>query len=192
MVPEQVSTDRFRLRRFSRRDVDAIAQAVAASLPRLNEWLPWAHLDYQREDAAAFIRDSMQAWREGRAFDFAIRRPNQPEIHLGNVSIWHVSRLARIGEIGYWVRSDETGKGIATEVTERLLVLGFQELGFHKMTLRIAIGNRASERVAEKLGFTVEGVLREELMLGGQWVDHTLYSLLEQEYLHRRTTGRVL
>jgi ribosomal-protein-alanine N-acetyltransferase len=62
---------------------------------------------------------------------------------------------------------------------------GFVNLGLHKVTLRIAQGNRGSERVAEKLGFTREGVLREELRINGVWIDHTLYSLLEHELARR-------
>jgi len=185
--PELLRTGRFVLRRFGRRDVDQVAKAVQESLPELHEWLPWAHLEYERNDAAGFVRDSIQAWREERAFDYAIRRPDDLERHLGNVSIWHVSKTARIGEIGYWVRTDEITKGIATEATERLMRLGFQELGLHRVMLRIAVGNRASERVAEKLGFTAEGVLREELMVRGKWMDHTLYGLIEHEFRRLRT-----
>ena len=92
-----------------------------------------------------------------------------------------MSRLGRTGEIGYWIRSDETGSGVATEATEALIEAGFEHLRLHKLTLRIAKGNRGSERIAEKLGFTREGVLREELRIRGVWVDHTLYSLLEHE-----------
>jgi RimJ/RimL family protein N-acetyltransferase len=90
------------------------------------------------------------------------------------------------GEIGYWVRSDETAKGVATEATAALVRVGFEELGFHRLTLRIAVGNRASERVAEKLGFTREGVLREELLIRGRWTDHTLFALLEHEHGYKR------
>jgi RimJ/RimL family protein N-acetyltransferase len=63
-----------------------------------------------------------------------------------------------------------------------LMRVGFDVLGMHKIVLRIAVGNRASERVAEKLGFVREGVLREELLIRGIWTDHTLYSILEHEF----------
>jgi RimJ/RimL family protein N-acetyltransferase len=182
MVPERTTTTRFELRRFGRRDVDALTGAVRASLPELQQWLPWAHSGYDRDDAAAYVRDSVQAWREGRAFDYAIRGVEEEDKHLGNVSIWHVSRMGRTGEIGYWVRTDRAGTGIATEVTARMAAIGFERMGLHKINLRIAVGNRASERVAEKLGFTREGVLREELLIRGRWVDHTLYSIIEHEW----------
>ena len=159
---------------------------MRSSLADLNEWLPWAHMDYTRDDAVAFVRDSIQAWREGKAFDFAIRGRENLDRHVGNISIWQTSRTGRIGEIGYWIRTDMNGKGYATEATQALMATGFDVLGLHKLTLRIAVGNIGSERVAEKLGFTREGVLREELLIRGNWVDHTLYSMLEGEFRRAR------
>lgn len=182
MLPDRIGTDRLVLRRFTKRDVDNVADAVLSSLPELEKYLPWAHSGYSRDDAAAYIRDSIQSWKERKAFDFSIRLRSDPDTHLGNISIWHVSRLARTGEIGYWIRTDRTTNGIATEATEALMRLGFDVLGMHKIVLRIAVGNRASERVAEKLGFVREGVLREELLIRGTWTDHTLYSILEHEF----------
>lgn len=188
--PDQIDTERLILRRFGRRDVSSLEEGVRSSLADLNEWLPWAHMDYTRDDAVAFVRDSIQAWKEEKAFDYAIRRRVDPDRHIGNISIWQTSRTGKIGEIGYWVRTDLTGQGYATEATQALMQVGFDQLGLHKITLRIAVGNRGSERVAEKLGFAREGLLREELLIRGNWVDHTLYSMLEGEF--RRVRGGTL
>jgi RimJ/RimL family protein N-acetyltransferase len=182
MPPDRIVTERLILRRFTRRDISSLSDAVVDSLPALNEWLPWAHPGYRKDDAANYVRDSLEAWKEGRAYDYAIRKRDEPRRHLGNISIWPVSRLTRTGEIGYWIRTTETSHGLATEATSAVVRVGFEELGYHKLVLRVAVGNRGSERVAEKLGFSREGVLREELLIRGRWVDHTLYSLLEREY----------
>jgi RimJ/RimL family protein N-acetyltransferase len=144
-------------------------------------WLPWAN-DYDRSVAQRFIRDSAAAWAEGKAFDFAVRTLDDPNRHVGNVSVWWTSRQNGIGEIGYWIRSDVTGQGVGTEVTARAVQIGFEELMAHKLVLRIAMGNVASERIAERLGFTFEGTLRDEVRIGDEWVDHTAWSLLSQEW----------
>lgn len=184
MPSDLIETERLLLRRFNRRDVLALEEGVRASLVELHEWLPWAHIDYTRDDAVAFVRDSMQAWKEGKAFDYAIRPRAEPDFHLGNISIWQTSRSGKIGEIGYWVRTDRTAQGYATEATRAMMRVGFENMGLHKVTLRIAVGNRGSERVAEKLGFAHEGILREELLIRGNWVDHSLYAILDREF-HR-------
>jgi ribosomal-protein-serine acetyltransferase len=173
---------RYLLRPFKRRDADEMTEAVQASQMELNQWLPWAHLGYSKGDATNFIRDSLKSWREERAYDLAIRRTDDPDRHLGNISVWFVSRSFKTGEIGYWVRTDETAHGVATEVAARVLQIAFEELKMHRVILRIAVGNRASERVAEKLGFFREGILREEIKVRGEWLDHSVWGLLEHEY----------
>lgn len=182
------STPQLVLRPFRRRDVPGLHEAARSSLPDLKPWLPWAN-GYDRGVALRFVRESQSAWNEGRAYDFALHSlegVDEPDGHLGNVSIWWVSQPNLVGEIGYWIRSDLTGRGYATEATARALQIGFEELGMHKIVLRIAVGNRASERIAEKLHFLNEGVLRQEVRVRGEWMDHTAWSLLENEWWVRR------
>lgn len=178
----QLESERLTLRRFGRRDASTLDDAIRASLPDLNQWLPWARMDYTSGDTTAFIRESVQAWKEDRAWDYSIRWQEDPDRHIGNISLWTVSKLGKSAEIGYWVRSDETSRGVCTEAVNRLLAEAYDSLGYHKVILRIAVGNDSSDRVAEKLGFTREGVLREELLIRGNWVDHSLWSLLDREY----------
>jgi ribosomal-protein-serine acetyltransferase len=178
----RLESDRLILQKFSRRDGPALDNAIRVSLADLHQWLPWARMDYTTVDTTSFIRDSTQAWKEDRAWDYSIRLKKDPGTHVGNISMWTVSKLGKIAEIGYWVRTDRTSRGICTEALGRLLDEAFTAMGFHKVVLRIAVGNDPSDRVAEKLGFTREGTLREELLIRGNWVDHTLWSLLDREY----------
>ena len=175
-------TPRLVLRPFRRRDVSSIHEAVSASISDLQQWLPWASRNYNRVISQHFVRDSIAAWAEGRAFDFTVRRPEEPARHLGNVSVWYTSRQNAVGEIGYWIRSDETRLGVCTEAVAHVLQVTFEELGMHRVTLRIAVGNRASERIAEKLGFLQEGVLRDDVKIADRWVDHTMWGLLASEW----------
>lgn len=182
IATRSLATPRLVLRPFRRRDVGSLTEAVTASIDDLVRWLPWAHRGYGKSDAMAFIRESMAAWREGRAYDFAIRGLDDPDHHLGNISVWPTNRSGLIGEMGYWTRTDETTKGIATQAGARMLQLAFEDLGMHRVILRIAVGNEASERVARKLGFSQEGLLRQEVKVAGQWLDHTLWGLLQSEF----------
>lgn len=175
-------TPRLELRPFRRRDLEPLLEAVTDSFDELELWLPWVHRSYGRSDGIRFIRDSSAAWVEGRAHDFAIRYRTAPDRHVGNISVWPTSRRERAGEVGYWIRSSETGSGVATEAGARVLQVAFEEMELHRVTLRIATGNTRSERVAEKLGFIHEGLLRKEVLVRGIWMDHTLWALLDEEY----------
>lgn len=184
--PRPRYTPNYMLRPFRRRDLAAVDEAIIASLPELAKFLPWA-VDYNKNTTAHFIRDSAAAWAEARAFDFTIRNAETPERHLGNISIWWVSRPNLVGEIGYWVRTDATSLGVCTEAAANVVQVGFEELGMHRITLRIAVGNTASEKVARKLGFTNEGLLRDEVKVGSEWIDHTVWGLLENEWQYERS-----
>ncbi len=73
-------TPRLELRPFRRRDLDSLLVAIDDSMEQLQMWLPWAHEGYGKSEAVRFIRDSAAAWVEGRAYDFAIRRIDRPQV----------------------------------------------------------------------------------------------------------------
>ena len=182
-------TKHLMLRPFRRRDVAALHEAIGISLEDLSPWLPWVE-DYDRGVSQRFVRESVGAWADRRAYDFTVRPIDELDRHLGNVSIWSTSHQNAIGEVGYWIRSDETGKGYATEATTRVVQIGFEEMGLHKVQLRIALGNTRSERIARAVGFAHEGVLRDEVKVGNQWLDHSVWSMLESEWWEARDRHR--
>lgn len=182
-------TRRLVLRPFRRRDVGPLHDAIEMSLSDLQPWLPWVD-GYNRAVSQRFVRESVAAWAEQRAYDFTIRTIDDQGRHIGNVSIWPVSSQNSIGEVGYWIRSDETGKGYGAEATTRIIQVGFEEMKLHKVQLRIAVGNIRSERIAQNLGFVLEGTLRDEVKVGSRWLDHTVWSLLEDEWWAQRDRHR--
>jgi ribosomal-protein-serine acetyltransferase len=188
-------TKRLMLRPFRRRDVAALHEAIEISLEDLSPWLPWVE-DYDRGVSQRFVRESVGAWADRRAYDFTVRTIAELDRHLGNVSIWSTSHQNAIGEVGYWIRSDETGNGYATEATTRAVQIGFEEMGLHKVQLRIALGNTRSERIAGVVGFVHEGVLRDEVKVGNRWLDHSVWSMLESEWWeardHHRAEGTIV
>ncbi|HSJ71480.1 MAG TPA: GNAT family protein [Acidimicrobiia bacterium] len=182
-------TRRLMLRPFRRRDVGPLHDAISVSLAELQPWLPWVD-GYDRGVSQRFVRESVAAWVERRAFDFTIRTIDDPDTHIGNVSIWTTSAQNSIGEVGYWIRSDETGKGYGAEATTRAVQIGFEEMRLHKVQLRIAVGNARSEGIARAIGFSLEGTLRDEVKIGDRWVDHTVWSLLQDEWWATRDRHR--
>lgn len=177
-------TKRLMMRPFRRRDAGTLHEAITASVSELQPWLPWID-GYDKGFAQRFIRDSVGSWSEQRAYDFTIRPLTDLEHHIGNVSVWPTSHQNKTGEVGYWIRSDQTSHGYGTEAAAVAIGIGFDELELHKVVLRIAVGNVASEKMAQKLGFTYEGILRDEVKVGSQWLDHTSWSMLNTEWTTR-------
>src|SRR5579859_868206 len=87
-----------------------------------------------------------------------------------------------VAEVGYWLRDDARGRGVATRALALVTKVAFGE-GAARSQLRAAVGNDASRRVAEKAGFRLEGVLRS-----AHWsprlqrrLDWAMYSLLPDD-----------
>lgn len=87
----------------------------------------------------------------------------------------------RIGEIFYKLRPEHWGNGYATEVSKKLIELGFVNLNLHRIEAGCAVKNYRSIKVLEKSGMTQEGIFRKILPIRGEWVDSYIYSIIEDE-----------
>ena len=88
-----------------------------------------------------------------------------------------------VGEVGYWLRSEVRGRGLTGRAVVLVSRWSFEELGCERLQLRADSDNLASQRVAEKAGFTREGVLRSVHFNPRQErrVDFVMFSLLPSE-----------
>ena len=88
--------------------------------------------------------------------------------------------------LAYYVHPDRWGEGIATEAGELMLRYAFDTLGLNRVGAICMVHNDASRRVLDKLGFTFEGVARQEIMKDDIFYDVAHYGLLRQDYVKRR------
>ena len=86
---------------------------------------------------------------------------------------WSVPRF----EIGYWRRSGEQGRGVVSEAVRALARFAFDQLGARRVEIRMSSDNARSRAVAERCGFTLEGVLRQDsLDVRGRPRDTVVYA----------------
>ncbi len=85
-------------------------------------------------------------------------------------------------EVGYAMLPSFQGQGFAKESLMAVLAFGFQQCLFHKMKATVTVGNDASRRLLERCGFQLEGTLRDNYFLGGQWCDDWVLGLLADEF----------
>ena len=140
------------LRRFRPEDADALFHAVTESLDELRPWMPWA-ADYSRASAEEYLAGSVKDWDDGTAYNYAIV--------TGDALAGSIGLMTRCGpgglEIGYWVRSAYTGRGLATAATEALVGQAFGLPGVDWVEIVHDELNVASGRIPRKLGFTETG-----------------------------------
>jgi RimJ/RimL family protein N-acetyltransferase len=165
-------------------DVDDVYAAVRESLPELLPWMAWAHPDYQRIETAEWIRSAGQSWANDTEYSFLIHDLVDGAF-LGTCGLNALDRLNRWANLGYWVRTGATQRGIATRAATLLAGFGFRELGLDRIEIMAAIGNVPSQRVAAKVGTVREGVLRRRLRVGDASYDAAVFSLIRDDWMER-------
>ena len=85
-----------------------------------------------------------------------------------------------------FVNPNGHSKGIGTEATSLICKYGFEQLGLNKIFLKTNEDNHAARRVYEKVGFSLEGVLREEYLCGNELKSRQYFGLLRKEFRAKR------
>jgi RimJ/RimL family protein N-acetyltransferase len=157
-------------------DADAIYAAVRESMDELHRWMSWCHMDYSAEDTSRWISAQPEARKAGLAFEFLVMGPENRL--LGCCGVNQINKAARIANLGYWVRSSETGRGVATQAAKDAATWAFANTDLERLEIVAAVGNAASQAVAAKAGALREGVLRSRLLVHGRFHDAVMLSLI--------------
>lgn len=173
----ELSNDVVRIRRYGAADVPLLFEAARESVGELSAWVSWCHTDYTVEECQSFVSSSEAAWEQETAFNFGVFDAGGG-LFLGGVGLNQFKRRDNLANLGYWVRSGQTGRGVATEAASLAAEFGFEDLGLTRIEILTAEGNAASRRVAEKVGAQQEGVLRSRLVLHDRPHDAVMYSLI--------------
>jgi ribosomal-protein-serine acetyltransferase len=169
---------RVSIRPYEKGDAQALLEAVRESIPEVSIWMPWCHPDYSLEDARTFLEAAAIGWEQGAQFDFAILADDRI---AGSCGINRVNLQDRVANLGYWVRSTCTGQGVASVATRKLLAWAFEHTDLNRIEIVAAVGNLASQRVAEKVGARRDAVLAKRTMVLGRPSDAVLFSVLRAD-----------
>jgi RimJ/RimL family protein N-acetyltransferase len=157
------------LRPFRLDDVPAITRACQD--PEIQHWIPVLPRPYTDDDARSFVT------AEDLGHQFAIVERGEL---IGSIGM-RVNQF-ETGHIGYWCAKEARGRGLTTRALRLVSRFGLEELGVGRLELITDPENLASQRVAEKVGFTREAVLRSHLLHpDGRRRDSVMFSLLPGE-----------
>ncbi len=176
-------TARLLLRELTPNDVHALNDIDRD--PRVTRYMSYEtqSLDQSREYLDGCIRDQTEDPR--RKFDLAIVPHGSPAL-VGRCG-FHISRPEhREAMIWYVLHPENWGRGFAHESVSALIDFAFESLGLHRVWADCDPRNSASCRLAERLGMTLEGRLRENYWLKNEWCDSAVYGLLDREWRARK------
>ena len=160
MEPVELRTDRLHLRPWRASDADAVH--AACTDPEVQRWTT-VPSPYTPEDAAAWTgRIAPQLWESGTGAPFGVFGPGGL---LASVGLHDIADGT--AQVGFWCAPGARGQGIVSEAVGVVCRWGFEELGLRRIAWYAGVGNWASRRVAERNGFSYEGLLREGLAQRG-------------------------
>lgn len=145
----------------------------------LREWLPWVDKTLQASDTLDFIKRRQQDWVEEKALSTVILFNGQI---VGAIGFLNLDRSKQYAEIGYWLAEKYQKQGIMSRSVKTLLEYGFNTLNLRRIVICAAEGNQKSRAVAEKMGFTLEGILRQDTFASDKWHNRCIYGLLKEEW----------
>jgi ribosomal-protein-serine acetyltransferase len=177
----ELSDGRIMIRMLRPEDIAAEFEAVRESIPEVSRWLEWCHPEYAIEETTAFIMSRAEAWENGTDYGFGIFDSETGKF-LGGTGLNFINREHQCANLGYWVRSSCTGRGVASRAARLAARFGLEHLKLQRIEILAAVGNIPSQRAAEKAGATREGVLRKRILVNGQPQDAVLYSFVAEDF----------
>ena len=171
------------LRMLEPRHAGELLEFTAANREYLAEWLDWARTMETLDDAERFLARAAERYEEDGLPWLGIWLDGRM---AGGILFFPINRHARSTDVGYWLGAGAAGRGLMTKALTAALDYVFEEVGLNRVGLMAAVENERSRAVAERVGFTFEGVLRESWPLRGELVDNALYSMLAREWPEKR------
>lgn len=167
------------LQLLEERHTDEVFALIREERDYLRQWLPWVDSTEVPEDTRSFIKSALEQFASNSGFAAGIWSGGR---FCGVVGTHKLDWLNRKGEIGYWVARAFQGKGIITAASRAVVTHLFDELDLHRVLIQCAAGNDKSCAVAQRLGFTEEGVAREAQFLHGKFRDLRRFAMLKQDW----------
>jgi ribosomal-protein-serine acetyltransferase len=145
----------------------------------LRQWLPWVDSSLGEDDSLAFIRSALDQFAAGDAINAGIWNRGR---FAGVLGTHKINRLYRKVELGYWLGESFQGRGIMSDCCRAMVTHLFEELDLNRVEICCAVGNTRSVAIPKRLGFKLEGTLREADFSCGEYHDLHVFGMLKKEW----------
>ena len=157
-IPNRFASERLLIRTPLPGDGGAVHEAIQESRAELAPWMPWVSEHGSAEDTEAWVREAHARFLTRRDLPFLVFRRDDGTF-VGGSGLHRIDWLVPRFEIGYWVRTSQTGRGLATEAASRIADFAFQALQAERVEIWCDARNERSASVARRSGFALEARL---------------------------------
>lgn len=159
-------------------DAERTFELIDRSRSYLKKWLPWVDSVQTVQDCVDFITLNRTKFDNGEDATYGIFYKDEL---VGLASYHTLDKANRNTDMGYWMGEAYQGKGIMSRAVSYLTEYAFSYHKLHRVQIRCATENRGSRAIPEKLGFTLEGILRGEQKIQDEYLDICVYSRLSTD-----------
>jgi RimJ/RimL family protein N-acetyltransferase len=181
--PEHLDTERLILRRYTSADAPGILEVVDKNRTRLiQNFSQMARGLSTIKDAESFVEIKTEQWNARCAFCYGVWLKGSKQ-QIGQLLVKNIVWDVPSAELSYFIDSSSQRQGFASEAISAILGTAFEQMDFKRMFVRIIPSNRESISLAKKLGFSHEGLHRNEFRCGyGELHDVHYFSLTPDDF----------
>jgi ribosomal-protein-serine acetyltransferase len=172
-------TDQAELRALEHSWAEEIFTIVEKNRAYLRPWMGWINSTTNVDHVREWIKRSHEQMARNDGLQAAIFYDGK---YVGGCGFVYMQALSRRCEIGYWIDQDHQGKGLVTMAARALVEYAIGTCGMNRVEIRCDPRNERSAAVAKRLGFKLDGVLRENTVISDQVVDMAVWSMLAKEW----------
>ena len=171
--------DNYTVRQVRMDDLSDYFSMIETNRPRLNDFFAGTMaMTRTLEETSDHLADVIAKAEKNNYFPFVVVDNNTNRV-IGSIQVKNIDWTIPKAELGYYIDEQYGGKEITTRAVALIIDFCFKELNLNKLYLRTHEENIPSRKVAEKNGFSVEGVIRRDYKTtGGGIVDLMYYGLL--------------
>jgi ribosomal-protein-serine acetyltransferase len=169
------------LRLLEDSDARELHTAIEANREHLARWMPWA-ADQTLASTLAFIARARRQLGDNDGFQAVVVEAGRI---VGVIGYHSVCWRDRSTSLGYWLTERAQGRGTMTLAVRSLMDHAFETWRLNRVEIRAGLENARSLAVAERLGFTQQGVSRAAELIGGRYIDQAVYAMLASDWAAR-------
>jgi len=167
------------LRLIEPRHAEELNALIERNMNHIKKWSAWLKDDRSIENTRAFIERNLKQFAENEGFAVGIWYRDKM---AGQIEYNYLDLNNRKTEIGFWLGESFQGRGLATKSCRVLIDYAFDELKLNRVEMQCGVENTKSRKIAEKMGFRNEGIVRQGGWLHDRFVDFVIYGMLASEW----------
>ena len=158
------------------KDAEELFRLIEKNRSYLSAWLPWVETTTSISHVKQFIKSTLIDFSDSNNIHYKILQNGSI---IGIIGAFLTYSNTGTYEIAYWIDKDFSNRGIVTKCTRELISICYKCFPVRKIEIKCAVENLSSNAIPKKLGFQLEGTIRNSLKIGNNYFSYNIYGLMK-------------